>query len=71
MEIYKSFIFYFAEKTIIPNGLYSDDPVRVIRSMAREGATGVTIYDEHDRVAYSWDSNDNVLVHRTYQVLEL
>lgn len=71
MEIYKSFIFYFGEKTIIPSGLYTDDPIEVIRSMAREGATGVTIYDEAGYNAYSWDSNDNKLVHRTYQDLEL
>lgn len=71
METYKSFIFYFGEKIIIPGGLYTDDPMRVIRTMAREGATEVTIYDEHDRVAYHWDSTANVIEHRTYQDWEM
>lgn len=70
MEIYKSFIICFGEKTLEPKGLYTDNPMDVIKSMACDGATYVAILDEYGWMAYEWDKQTNEVVHRTSEQLD-
>lgn len=71
MEIYKSFIIRYNEKKLMPSGLVIEDPMLMIRTMAKDGADSVCIYDDEGRAVYSWYSGDDVIKHVSFEKLEL